>query len=101
MRFKTKSGGHARPLSVRTAGIRIWSRLTAGLPIMRRACLSLVSSDSKSPFAKYKFDDKEYYGPFSKQLLTSYFNNGADTPKVQMPYKTVPGKSPRDLTKER
>ncbi|XP_049589438.1 dynein axonemal heavy chain 1 [Syngnathus scovelli] len=58
-------------------------------------------TSSKSPFAKYKFDDKEYYGTFSKQLLTTYFNRGGDTPKVQMPFKTVPGRSPRDLTKER
>nr|XP_061814136.1 dynein axonemal heavy chain 1-like [Nerophis lumbriciformis] len=58
-------------------------------------------SSSKSPFAHYKFDDKDYYGPLSKQLLTSYFNRGGDTPKVQMPFKTIPGRSPRDLTKER
>ncbi|XP_077458505.1 dynein axonemal heavy chain 1 [Stigmatopora argus] len=58
-------------------------------------------TSSKSPFAHYKFDDKDYYGPFSKQLLTSYFNRGGDTPKVQMPFKTIPGRSPRDLTKER
>ncbi|XP_061640433.1 dynein axonemal heavy chain 1 isoform X3 [Phyllopteryx taeniolatus] len=64
-------------------------------------CDDSEDTSSKSPFAKYKFDDKEYYGPFSKQLLTSYFNRGGDTPKVQMPYKTVLGRSPRDLTKER
>ncbi|XP_054640454.1 dynein axonemal heavy chain 1 isoform X2 [Dunckerocampus dactyliophorus] len=64
-------------------------------------CDAREGTSSQSPFAQYMFDDKDYYGPCSKELLTSYFSHGGDTPKVQMPYKTVSGKIPRDLKKER
>ncbi|XP_061731227.1 dynein axonemal heavy chain 1 [Nerophis ophidion] len=65
------------------------------------SCDAMEGTSSKSPFAQYKFDEKDYYGLCSKQLLTSYYSRGGDTPKVQMPYKTISGKIPRDLKKER
>ncbi|XP_055077981.1 dynein axonemal heavy chain 1 [Periophthalmus magnuspinnatus] len=44
-----------------------------------------------------KFIDKS----MPQQPQTSYFCNGGDLPKVQLPYETVPGKIPRKLEIER
>ncbi|XP_067444208.1 dynein axonemal heavy chain 1 isoform X2 [Thunnus thynnus] len=55
----------------------------------------------KIPSDQCKFVEKDNYGPISQRLQTSYFCRGGDTPKVQMPYQTIPGKIPRKLEIER
>ena len=55
----------------------------------------------KIPSDHFKLVEKDNYGPISELLQTSYFCRGGDTPKVQMPYQTIPGKIPRKLEIER
>ncbi|KAK2862487.1 hypothetical protein Q5P01_002020 [Channa striata] len=45
--------------------------------------------------------EKYKHGPISQLLQNSYFCRGGNTPKVQMPYQTIPGQLPRKLEIER
>ncbi|XP_067360331.1 dynein axonemal heavy chain 1 [Channa argus] len=48
-----------------------------------------------------KLVEKYKHGPTSQLLQNSYFSQGGNTPKVQMPYQTKPGQIPRKLEIER
>ncbi|XP_044079595.1 dynein axonemal heavy chain 1 isoform X1 [Siniperca chuatsi] len=55
----------------------------------------------KTPSDQCKLVEKDNHGPTSQQALASYFCRGGDTPKVQMPYQTIPDQIPRKLEIER
>ncbi|XP_076603478.1 dynein axonemal heavy chain 1 [Chaetodon auriga] len=55
----------------------------------------------KTPSDRCKLVEKDNPGPASQQSKNSYFRRGGDTPKVQMPYQTIPGQIPRKLKIER
>lgn len=55
----------------------------------------------KAPLDQCIFDDKDIPGPTAQHPQTSYFCQGGDEPKIQMPYQTIPGQIPRKLAIER
>ncbi|XP_022600673.1 LOW QUALITY PROTEIN: dynein heavy chain 1, axonemal-like [Seriola dumerili] len=55
----------------------------------------------KTSSDQYKFVDKDYHGPISQLSQNPYFCRRGDTPKVQLPYQTIPGQIPRKLAIER
>ncbi|XP_040015424.1 dynein heavy chain 1, axonemal [Xiphias gladius] len=55
----------------------------------------------KTPSDQFKVVEKDYHGPVSQLSQNSYFCWGGDTPKVQIPYQTIPGQIPRKLEIER
>ncbi|KAM9856968.1 dynein axonemal heavy chain 1 [Aulostomus maculatus] len=69
---------------------------------------NLEFSDSKTPevttpqtpFVQCELDKTDYNAPPTSSHA-AYFCRGGDTPKVQMPYQTVPGQIPRKLEIER
>lgn len=62
--------------------------------------LSLVTT-FKTSSGQSKLVERDNHGPTSQQSQASYFCCGGDKPKVQMPYKTIPGQIPRKLEIER
>ncbi|XP_051269985.1 dynein axonemal heavy chain 1 isoform X2 [Dicentrarchus labrax] len=55
----------------------------------------------KTPCDQYKLVEKDNHASTSWQSQSSYFCPEGDTPKVQMPYQTIPGQIPRKLEIER
>ncbi|XP_040889376.1 dynein heavy chain 1, axonemal [Toxotes jaculatrix] len=55
----------------------------------------------KTPSDQCKLVEKGCHKPVSRLSQNSYFCRGGDTPKVQIPYKTIPGQIPRKLAIER
>ncbi|XP_054472107.1 dynein axonemal heavy chain 1 [Anoplopoma fimbria] len=59
------------------------------------------ATTAKTPDEKCKLVENNNHGPTSKQSQNDYFCQGGNTPKVQIPYQTVPGQIPRKLAIER
>ncbi|KAM7402690.1 hypothetical protein PAMP_017906 [Pampus punctatissimus] len=79
-------------------------------PPIRKCCINeqkgIYSDTITTPRFQIPSDqcmlvEKDNNGHISQQSQTSYFCRGGDTPKVQMPYQTIPGNIPRKLAIER
>ncbi|XP_062252615.1 dynein axonemal heavy chain 1 [Platichthys flesus] len=58
-------------------------------------------STVKTSSDQWEHVKKDFHRPVPILLKNSYFRGGGDTPKVYMPYQTIPGQIPRKLAIER
>lgn len=64
-------------------------------------CTISLATTFKNSWEQQSVVEKYDRGPASKLSQNSYFCHAADTPKVQVPYQTMPGQIPRKLQIER
>ncbi|XP_058497468.1 dynein axonemal heavy chain 1 [Solea solea] len=66
-----------------------------------QSSLQTMTTSAQTPSDQCEMVEAVYHGPVSQLTQNPYFCLGGDTPKVQIPYQTIPGQIPRKLAIER